>query len=417
MQESSRYAVGIDVGTSKVRCVVGHVDPTSGALAIVGVGAADNSGMRKGTVVKLDGPAQAIDAALGEAERMSGYEINDATLSINGSHLVSTKADGMVAVGAADHQVEPDDLGRVQDVATMGKVPPNREIVEVVPYSYRLDGQDGIKDPVGMSGTRLELSANVVSALAPHVANLTKAAEMATVAANGTVPSAIAAARSTLTESQLESGVAIIDMGAATTGVAVFEEGDLQYLGVVPIGANNITNDLAIGLKVDPEIAEKVKLAHAVAVPRSDNEGVTLKHDSETLTFTSSDIDEIVDARLDEIFEEVQKHLKKAGRAGKLPSGVVLTGGGAQLKGIVEAARDKLGLSARLGKPTGCGGVNDAVDSPEFAVAVGLMFSDAEPGRNGGQSAGRGGRAADMAGGAARKAGGIVKNLFSKFKS
>lgn len=417
MQESSRYAVGIDVGTSKVRCVVGHVDPTSGALAIVGVGTADNSGMRKGAVIKLDGPAQAIDTALGEAERMSGYEINDATLSINGDHLISTKVDGMVAVGAADHLVENTDLLRVEEVAVMGKVPPNRETIEVVPYSYSLDGQDGIKDPLGMTGTRLELQAIVVSALAPHVANLTKAAEMATVAANDTVPSVIAAARATLTEPQLESGVAVIDMGAATTGVAVFEEGDLQYVGVVPIGANHITNDLAIGLKVDPEIAEKVKLAHAAAVPRSDNEGISLKHDGEVLTFSSNDIDEIVDARLEDIFEKVEKLLKKAGRAGKLPSGVVLTGGGAQLKGIVEAARDKLGLSARLGKPIGCSGVNDAVDSPEFATAVGLMFSDAEPSRQGRPHAAAVGRAAGVAGGAVRKAGGIVKNLFNKFKS
>ena len=417
MQETSRYAVGIDVGTSTVRCVVGHVDPTNGALAVVGVGMAANSGMRKGTVVKLDGPAKAIDEALGEAERMSGYEINEATLSINGSHLVSTKADGMVAVGAADHMVEHTDLLRVEEVATMGKVPPNREIIEVVPYSYRLDGQDGIKDPVGMSGTRLELSANVVSALAPHVANLTKAAEMATVAANGTVPSVVAAARATLTEPQLESGVAVIDMGAATTGVAVFEEGDLQYVGVVPMGGSSITNDLAIGLKTDPEVAEKVKLAHASATVRTDNEGISMKHGGELLTFQSTDIDEIVEARLDEIFELVQKELKKAGRAGQLPSGIVLTGGAAQLKGILEATREKLGLSARLGKPIGCSGVNDAIDSPEFATAVGLMFSDAEPGRGGGHSGNQGGRAANMASDAAKKASGIVKNLFSKFRS
>ena len=417
MQDNSRYAVGIDVGTSKVRCVVGHVDPTSGALSVVGVGAATNSGMRKGDVVKLDGPAKAIDEALGEAERMSGYEINAATLSINGSHIISTKADGMVAVGAADHMVENSDLLRVEEVATMGKIPPNRTIVEVVPYSYRLDGQDGIKSPVGMSGTRLELSANVVSALAPHVTNLTKAAEMATVSANDTIPAVIASARATLTEAQLESGVAVIDMGAATTGVAVFEEGDMQYVGVVAMGGNNITNDLAIGLKTDPEVAEKVKLAHASAAPRDNNEGISIKHDGQLLTFQSKDIDEIVEARLDEIFELVQKELKKAGKAGQLPSGVVLTGGAAQLKGMVEAARDKLSLSARVGKPIGCSGVNDAIDSPEFAAAVGLMFSDANPSRLGQPIAAGDGGMAMMASGAAQKAGGFVKNLFTKFKS
>ena len=147
MQENSRYAVGIDVGTTMVRCVVGHIDASTGVPAVVGVGTAPNSGMRKGVVVNLGGPAKAIDDALGEAERMSGYEINDATLSINGSHITSTKADGIVAVASGDHQVEHTDVLRVEEVATIGKVPQNREIIEVVPYSYRLDGQDGIKDP------------------------------------------------------------------------------------------------------------------------------------------------------------------------------------------------------------------------------------------------------------------------------
>lgn len=376
MQETSRYAVGIDVGTSAVRCVVGHIDATTGTPTIVGVGRADNSGMRKGVVANLTGPAQAIDDALGEAERMSGYQVDAAAISINGAHIISTKADGMIAVGALDHEITPEDLGRIEEVATMGKVPANREILEVVPHSYRLDGQDNIKDPIGMTGTRLEIIANVISALGPHLTNLQKSAEMAKVTPHTIIPSVLASAKAVLAEQQLENGVAVIDIGSSTTGVAVFEEGDLQYAAVIPVGGSNITNDLAIGLKTDPEIAEKIKLAHASAVQRSGGK-LTLKHEKEVLSFDAGDIDEIVEARLDEIFELIQKELKKAGRAGQLPSGVVLTGGTANIKGVADYAKERLGLAARVGKARGFAGVAENIESPEFAAAVGLMLVDA----------------------------------------
>lgn len=380
MQETSRYAVGIDIGTTTVRCVVGHIDATTGAPTIVGVGSAPNSGMRKGIVANLAGPGHAIDDALGEAERMSGYQVDGASISINGAHILSTKADGMIAVGGMDHEITGEDLIRIEEVATMGKVPANREILEVVPHSYRLDGQDNIKDPLGMTGTRLEINANVVSALAPHLANLQKAAELAKVASHSITPAVLAASRAVLNEQQLENGVAVIDIGGATTSLAVFEEGDLQYVAVIPLGGVNISNDLAIGLKTDPEIAEKVKLAHAVATPRKNVEDVSIKHDKETYSFDSNDIDEIVEARLEEIFDAIHKELKKAGRAGQLPSGVVLTGGTANLKGIAQYAKEKLGLAARVGKSSGYGGVAENIDQPQFATAVGLMLTDVHGG-------------------------------------
>lgn len=413
MQETSRYAVGIDIGTTTVRCVVGHIDASTGTPTIVGVGQAPNSGMRKGVVVNLTGPAQAIDDALGEAERMSGYQVNAASMSINGAHILSTKADGMIAVGSLDHEIIGEDIARIEEVATLGKVPANREILEVVPHSYRLDGQDNIKDPLGMTGTRLEINANVVSALAPYVANLQKAAELAKVDLHTMTPAILGAARAVLTEQQLETGVAVIDIGGATTSVAVFEEGDLQYIAVIPVGGTNITNDLAIGLKTDPEVAEKVKLAHAVATPRHDVEGISIKSDGDVLSFSSADIDEIVEARLDEIFEAVEKELKKAGRAGKLPSGVVLTGGTAQLKGIVEYTKVKLGLAARVGKPAGYGGVAEHIEEPQFATAVGLMLLDSE---GHGQSSARTHKSVD---GKAmlHNAGGIVSRFLGRFKA
>lgn len=378
MQENARYSVGIDIGTSTIRCVVGHIDGTSGTPTVVGVGSSPNNGMRKGVVANLQGPAAAIDTALGEAERMSGYQVDYATVSINGSHILSVKADGMIAVGAMDHEITQDDLMRIEDVATVGKVPANREILEVVPHSYRLDGQDNIKDPLGMTGTRLEIRANVVSALAPHLHNLQKTAEMAKVDAHTIVPSVLASAKAVLREQQIENGVAVIDMGASTTSVAVFEEGDLQYVGVVPIGGANITNDLAIGLKADPEVAEKVKIGHAIATGRKNNEGISVKEGDEIFTFSANDIDEIVEARLEEIFEAVQAELKKAGRAGQLPSGVILTGGTANLANIAEFAREKLGLAARVGQVQGLGGAVENIEQPEYAAVCGLMLIDAE---------------------------------------
>ncbi len=378
MQDNSRYAVGIDIGTTTVRCVVGHLDPTTGAPTIVGVGESPNTGMRKGVIVNLQGPAQAIDTALGEAERMSGHQVDAGSVSINGAHILSTTADGMIAVGAADHVVDSDDITRLTDVATVGKVPANREILDVVPHSYRLDGQDNIKDPVGMSGTRLEINANVVSALAPNVAALQSALELAKVEPRTITPSVVAAAQAVLGEQQLENGVAVIDLGGTTTSIAIFEEGDLQYVSVVPIGGSSITNDLAIGLKTDPEVAEQVKLVHGSAGKQEGSEQVSIKHDEQELSFARADVEEIIEARLEELFESIIKELKKAGRHAKLPSGVVLVGGGAKLKGIVEYSREALGLAVRLGAAKGFGGVAEQLDEPQFAAAAGLMLLDAQ---------------------------------------
>jgi cell division protein FtsA len=409
MQEGSSYAVGIDIGTTTVRAVVAHIDGSTGVPTIVGIGQAANTGMRKGVIVNLNGPAQAIDDALGEAERMSGYQVDAATISVNGPHILTTHADGMVAVGAADHEITRDDLARIEEVATLGKVPANREILDVIPHAYKLDGQDNIKDPLGMTGTRLEIDAHVISGLTPYLVNVQKASETAKVEPTAVVVTAVAAARAVLSEQQLENGVAVIDMGGSTTAVAVYEEGDLQYTGVVPIGGINITNDLAIGLKTDPEIAEKIKLEHASATGRKEDSGISLKHDGDIHSFKTSDIDEIVEARLEEIFEGVQHELRKAGRAGKLPAGVVLVGAAAQLKNMAEYAKEALGVAARIGKSAGYGGVADDIEKPFYATAIGLMLIDAEraPLASSNKKSGL-----NVAG-----AGGLVSKLFARFRT
>ena len=408
MQEQSRYVVGIDIGTKNVRCVVGYIDAENGAPKIVGVGEASNSGMRKGTVTNLSGPAEAIDKALEPAERMSGHQINAATLSINGSHLLSTKADGMITVGTVNNEVTHDDILRLEEVATTGKVPQNREILDIIAHAYRLDGQDNIKDPIGMTGARLEIRANVVSGLVPHITNLQKSAEMAKVEAVSVVPSVLAAAQSVLTESQRENGVAVIDFGAATAGIAIYEEGDLQHLAVIPMGGQNVTNDLAIGLRTDPEIAEVVKLAHARFGGEALGE-VETKVEKQTYKFNQEEIDEIVQARYEEIFEAIAKELKRAGRLGKLPSGVVLVGGAAKVKGMVEFTKDQLSVAARLGIPAGYSGVSDEVKSAEFSAAVGLMLID---------SMGISQQIKPIVGAndVTKKAGGLLKNIFARFK-
>ena len=408
MQEQSRYAVGIDVGTKNVRCVIGYIDADGDAPKIVGVGTAPNSGMRKGTVTNLAGPAEAIDTALGAAERMSGHQVKTAVLSVNGSHLTSTKADGMITVGTTDNEVTPGDIVRLEDMATTGKIAQNREILEIVAHSYRLDGQDNIKDPIGMTGTRLEIKANVVSGLLPHITNLQKLAEMAKVEVSSVVPAVLASAQAVLTENQRENGVAVLDIGAATTGVAVFEEGDLQYLSVIPLGGQNVTNDLAIGLRTDPEIAESVKLAHARFGGKKLGK-VETKHEKKTYSFEHSELDEIVGARYEEIFEAVAKELKKAGRAGKLPSGAVLTGGGANTKGLVDFTKEQLGVAARLGKPSEYGGASNEIKGPEFSAAAGLMLIDAASDVSYAKSPQNAKKAAE-------KAGGFLRGIFAKFK-
>ena len=417
MQETSRYAVGLDIGTSYVRAVVGHVDGPDAKPTIIGVGVEPNNGMRKGTVVNLVSTAQAIDKALETAERMSGHQINDATVSVNGSHVVGMSSKGVIAVG---HEITEVDLDRVEEAATVVQLPANREILEVTPRSFQLDGQENIKDPIGMTGVRLEVDAHVITALGPHLKNLAKACEMTETHINQRVLSGLAAARATVTQQQMENGVVLIDLGGTTTNVVVFEEGDLQHVAVLPVGSVNITNDLAIGLKTDLDVAEKVKIDHAVAVPnahKNSSKKAVVKVDKSSHEFDVEDIDMIVDARLEEIFELVQKELKSIGRASKLPGGVVLTGGGALMPGIDEYAKQSLQLSARVGRPTGYGGVADQTESPVYAAAVGLMLMDLTGAPNAHHAPGKSGDSAGRVGDIARDMGGKLTGIFNKFRS
>lgn len=381
----TKYAVGLDIGTDTVKVVVGHVESSGKTPTIIGVGTRKNSGMRKGTVVNLDQTAEAVDRALEAAERMSGYQIDHATVSINGSHIVGLGSRGVIAIGAGGQTIGHEELMRVEEAATVVQLPANREILNVTPRSYKLDSQDGIRDPFGMTGVRLEVDAYMITALAPHLKNLEKVLSMLELTAQRTAVSGLAAARAALSSQLRENGVILIDIGGTTTNIAIYEEGDIIHTAVLPIGSNNITNDLAIGLKTDLDIAEKVKVEHAVAAPelrRGSPSKVSVKIGSgttiRTLDFETEIIDEVVEARLAEIFELVNHELKKIKRLAKLPGGAVLTGGGAKLRGIADYAREVLSMNARVGQMPEFGGMHDKVSGPEFATAIGLMLMDLE---------------------------------------
>ena len=379
MEEKTRFVTGIDVGTENVRAVIGAMK--DGKFSVCGYNEGKNAGMRKGIPANLNGPASSIDHMLGEAERMGDYDVRSAHVSINGSQVLSTKTEGMIAVGStSEYEINDDDLDRVEDVSVTGRIPANRDVLDVIPLEYAIDGQGGIKDPVGMSGARLEMRANVISALTPNCENLRKATEKAEVHADRLVPSVVAAGRAVLTDKQKENGVAVIDMGAATTSVAVYEEGDLQYVGVVPAGSNNITNDLAILLAIDPDMAEEIKTRFVTGDFDSEKSpvikiGKDAKHER---NFDRKEVDAVVRARLEEIFGEIRKKLKSAKYDQRLPEGIVLTGGGARMRDIELFAKKALEASVKIGVPLDLAGVADAITCPEFAAAVGLAIMAAE---------------------------------------
>ena len=378
MDNDKRFVTGLDIGTENVRAVIATV-AKDGAVAVVGYNEGKSAGMRKGVPANLTGPASSIDQMLGEAERMGGYEVRSAFVSIGGSQVISTKTEGMIAVGTIEHEISPEDLARVEDVAVTGRIPANRDVLDVVPLEYALDGQGGIKDPVGMSGARLEMRANVVSALTPNCENLKKATLAADVKADRLIPGVVAAARAVLTDRQKENGVAVIDMGAATTSVAVYEEGDLQYIGVVPAGSNNVTNDLAIVLAIDPGMAEEIKIRFVTGDFDTEKSPVIkIGKEGKERAFDRKEVDAVVEARLSEIFSEIRKKLKSAHYDQRLPEGVVLTGGGAKMRDIDLFAKKCLESAVKIGTPKGLGGVSESIEKPEFATAVGLALLAAE---------------------------------------
>jgi cell division protein FtsA len=368
--------VGLDVGTSTVRCVVGIVDPKNpGKLSIIAHGSAPNPGMRRGVVVHVDEAAEAIVQALTEAERVSGMHLQGATVNVNGSHVSGMNSKGVIAISNADREISPEDRMRAEEAAAIMQLPSNREIIQVFAKNYRLDGQENIKDPVGMRGVRLEVDTHIVTASTPNLRNLDMALDKAQIRPHNHTLSSLAAAEAVMGRQQKEAGTLLMDIGAGTTNLVVLEDGEVQHVAVLPIGSQHITNDLAIGLKTDLDIAEEVKVKYATLDGQSKRD-VRIKAHNKDHLFKAEEVAMIAEARVDELLDYVQKELVRIHRAHKLPGGVVIVGGGAKLPGIAEFTKEKLQLAARVGKLHGVNGLVDTVDDPTYAAAVGLVVLD-----------------------------------------
>ncbi len=368
-----RFMLGIDVGTQYIRAVA--LSEYQGEISVIANSEVrNNGGMSKGVITNLTGPVEALNRAIVVIDQTSGKSLKSAYTSINGSHVGAIKTQGMISIMGGE-AISRNDLKRIQEISLAGVIPNNREALDIIPINYTVDGQSGIRDPLGMNAVKLEMEASVISALEPSCANLRKLTENVAIETVKLIPTALASARVVLTEQQKDNGVAVVDLGASTTSVAVFMDGFLQHYSVLNIGANNITNDLAIGLAINPKVAEEIKLRYVTAdFPESDKKIVT-KIGDETVTFTKDEVNQIVRERLIDIFEHVEKILKQAGYAQKLPEGLVIVGGGAMMRNLDKFVKNILGMAVRIGSATEkMSGVFDLVDNPKYMTAVGLAL-------------------------------------------
>jgi cell division protein FtsA len=373
-----RIVVGIDVGTHYVYTVVGVANPDTPLPQIIGMGRSRAYGIRRGMIIDMDDATSAIRKSVKEAEQASGVSISSAFVSIGGNHIISMPSRGVVAVSRADQQISEDDVVRVITAAKTVALPPNREILHAIPMDYIIDGESGHRDVVGMSGLRLEANALIVGGSSGHLRNLTRAIADAGVTAEGFVLSALAASHAVLSKRQKELGVLCLDIGGGTTDMAVFEEGNLVYTNVIPLGGDSITSDLAIGLRTTIETAERVKREYgmALAAEAQKRDVIELaKFDpKERDSVMRRDVADIMEARLNEILELVNKDLRRIGKEALLPGGVVLVGGTAKVPHLVELTKSKLRLPAQVGFPRDVEGIVGSVDDPSFAAALGLVF-------------------------------------------
>jgi len=384
MARGGEIIVGLDVGTNVTRAVIAQrSDKKDGKPIILGVGLAPSTGLRRGIVVDVEETVKSITESVKLAEKTSGVPVESAYVSIGGSHIVSQFNKGVVIVSRVDGEISEEDVTRVIEAAQAVSLPNNKEIIHVIPCSFSIDDQEKINDPVGMSGTRLEAEVLVVEGSSPFMKNLSKCVRQSGIDVDEFVFSPLAAAKSVLSKKQKDLGVVMVDMGGGTTGVSVFEDGNILHTVALPIGANHITNDIAIGLRISVETAEKIKLEYGIAIPEevSKKDKINLSEvggEEEEEIVSRRYVAEIIKARLVETFLMIDKELKSIDRSGMLPAGVVLTGGGSKLPGIIDIAKETLKLPVQIGFPAELNGVVDKVDDPSFATAVGLLMWEAD---------------------------------------
>jgi len=372
-----RVIVGIDVGTTKICALVGELD-RDGKLNIVGVGTCPSQGLRRGVVVNIEETVTSIAAALDRAERLSGKKLTTAYVGIAGSHIESENSKGFVAISPSHRDIIQNDISRAIEVARAIPLTANREVIHVIPRGYVVDGQEGIKNPIGMSGFRLEVETHIITGSVSSIHNLIKCVHKSQVEIEDLVLEPLASSEAVLDDGETDLGVALIDIGGGTTDVAVFSDGAIWHTVVLPIGGNLITSDIAIGLRLPFAVAEELKITYGHCDPTTiaEDDMIDLAQfmpDCNDLVPRKL-LAEIIQARVEELFNMVHEELKKSGYDGMLPAGLVITGGTAELPGILDVAGQTLDLPARIGSPLGLLGLADSISRPAYATSVGLLL-------------------------------------------
>ncbi|HBJ75850.1 MAG TPA: cell division protein FtsA [Syntrophaceae bacterium] len=374
MGRKSNVLVGIDIGTTKTIAIVGEVTATG--IDIIGMGITPAKELRKGGVVNIDNTVEAIKKAVEDAEHMSGCRINSAYVGIAGSHIKGQNSLGIVAVKG--REVGEDDLQRAIEASRAIAIPVDREILHTLPQNYVVDGQDGIRDPVGMSGVRLEAKVHIVTGAAASVQNVVKSVNRVGLDIDDVVLEQLAASEAILSSDEKDLGVALIDIGGSTTGIAIFAEGSIKHTATLPVGGNFLTSDIATGLRTPFAEAEKIKLNYGCAmtsmIPKEDIIEVPSVGGREDRMVSRQILGRIVEPRMDEILNMALKEIVRSGYEDLLAAGLVLTGGASLLPGINEMAEQIFDMPVRRGCPVGVGGLSDVANSPAFAVGVGLII-------------------------------------------
>lgn len=383
----SKIIAAIELGSSKTATVIAQITTDEGSyqerVNIIGVASVVSKGVKKGQIVNIEEAVESAISSIEAAERMAGHNLDSAFVSLGGAHIQSQNSHGVVAVSGPTGEIVPTDIDRVIEAASAISLPASREIVHVLPREFVVDGESGVKDPVGMSGVRLEVETHVVTASNAAVKNLSKTLSEAGIKISDIVFSGLASAYSVLTETEKELGCALIDIGAGTTSVVAYVDGSLSYSGVIPVGAKNVTNDIAIGLRVSLDTAEKIKIS--LSTPKK-----LEKDQKDELDLSSLGISEvskvskktltegIIRPRLNEIFTMVRLELEKEKIINRIPSGAIVTGGGAKTIGAVDSAKRMLAVPVRIGVPSGVSGLVDDCLDPMFSVPLGLLLYGAK---------------------------------------
>ncbi len=409
-----RLLTGLDLGSSHIRIAVGQTSASSEGrplLKMIGATETPSLGISKGGVSSFEDAVASISRALEQAERLIGVPIENAYVGIGGTQISAIGAKGVIGVSRPDGDIRHEDVSRVLEAARTFANPANQEILHVLARSFAIDGQAGIKDPVGMQGIRLEVEAQIVQGMVGHVKNITKAVFRTGLDIDELVYAPLAALEAVTDLRARELGVCVLDIGATTTGIAVYEDGDLLATMTVPLGADHITSDIAIGLRVSHDVAEKIKRTHGHALPGQvdprEEIDVRAFGADESENVSLSYVSEIIEARVEEIFETVEGELKKIDRAGLLPAGVILTGGGAKLPGMVEVGKRVLHLPCAYGAAQVETSMPELIHDPRFSTAVGLVMWGFELERQGG---------GDTFGGSRSRSEGVVSKISSPFK-